>query len=172
MPGISSGWILTHSSCRCSDVSTSLIMLAMKQNHMMLFQLFINLSIHINHDDCCCLRCCHYFGRFFVDISILDFKVTSVVVSMPGWIPFVCDSWFSQTHKIANIGIIANFVSPHICSFLLYLQYIMLVNIKLDICGYKLIRFQGCRLHWSDLFLMAQLKRSWQYWHSCIMQSL
>ena len=42
---------------------------------------------------------------------------------------------FSQTHKIGNIGIIANFVFPKICSFLLYSNYMMLVNVKLDISG-------------------------------------
>ena len=81
-------------------------------------------------------------------------------------------SWSSQTHRIANIGIIAKFVFPHICSFLLYMHHMMLVNIKLDISGHKLITFQGYKLHWSGSFLMAQLKRSWQYWHSCIAQSL
>ena len=42
-------------------------------------------------------------------------------------------TWFSQTHKMGNIGIIANFVFTEICSFLLYLHYMMLVNVKLDI---------------------------------------
>ena len=49
---------------------------------------------------------------------------------------------------------------PNISSFLLYLHYMMWVNVKLDISG-----FQGCRLHWSHSFLMVQLKRSWQYYH-------
>ena len=39
---------------------------------------------------------------------------------------------FSQTHKI---GIIANFVFPFICHFLLYLYHMMFVNEKLDISG-------------------------------------
>ena len=43
---------------------------------------------------------------------------------------------------------------------------------KLEISGYNRIIFQGCRLHWSSSFLMAELERSWQYWHSCIAESL
>ena len=38
---------------------------------------------------------------------------------------------FSHTQKIGNIGITANF--PYICSFRLYMQHVMLVNVKLDI---------------------------------------
>ena len=34
---------------------------------------------------------------------------------------------FSQTHKIGNIDIIANFVFPYICSLLLYLQHVKYV---------------------------------------------
>ena len=36
-------------------------------------------------------------------------------------------STFSHTHKVGNNGINANFVSPHICSFLHYLYLKMLV---------------------------------------------
>ena len=43
---------------------------------------------------------------------------------------------------------------------------------KLTFGGCNRIAFQGCRLHWSDSFLMAQLKQSWQYWHSCTGESL
>ena len=51
---------------------------------------------------------------------------------------------FTQTHKIGNIGIIANFVFPHICSLLLYWQHMMLVNVILDISGCYRSRFHGC----------------------------
>ena len=44
----------------------------------------------------------------------------------------------------------------------------MLVNVKLDISGCNRNTFQGRRIHWCYSFLMAELKRSWQYWHSCI----
>ena len=50
---------------------------------------------------------------------------------------------FSQMHKIGKIDIIANFVFSYICSFFLYLQRMMLVNMKLDINGCKRITFQG-----------------------------
>ena len=57
---------------------------------------------------------------------------------------------FSQATDVANIGIITNFVCPHICSYILYLQHMMLVNVKLDISGCNRIAFEGCRLHWSS----------------------
>ena len=75
-------------------------------------------------------------------------------------------------HKIANIAIIVNFVLRYICSFLLYLQHMVLVNMKIDISGFNSITFQGCRLRWSSYFLMVKVKQSWQYWHSCIVESL
>ena len=37
---------------------------------------------------------------------------------------------FLQTHKIANIAIIANFVFLYICSFLCYLHHVLLVNVN------------------------------------------
>ena len=81
-------------------------------------------------------------------------------------------SGFSQTHKIGNICIIANFVLPSIYSFLFYLHGMVLVNMKIDISGCNRITFQGCRLHKSSSFLMVQLKQSWQCWHSCVVESL
>ena len=41
-------------------------------------------------------------------------------------------SSFSQTHKVGNNGINANFVSPYFCSFLHYLYLKMLINVKLE----------------------------------------
>ena len=38
-------------------------------------------------------------------------------------------------------------VLAYICSFQLYLQNVMLVNVKLDVSRYKAIAFQDCRLH-------------------------
>ena len=67
---------------------------------------------------------------------------------------------FHEHIKLAILAFRANFVFPNIFSFLLYLYNMMLVNVKLDISG-----FQGCGLHWSNPFLMVQLKRSWQYYH-------
>ena len=49
---------------------------------------------------------------------------------------------FSQTPQVGNIGIIANFVFQYIGSFLHYLQYVTLGNVKLDVSGNKRIIFQ------------------------------
>ena len=76
---------------------------------------------------------------------------------------------FLQIHKIGNI---ANFVFQYFCSFLLYLQCKMLVNMKWDFSRCNKITFNGCRLHWPSSFLMAQVKRNWQYWNSCVVGSL
>ena len=83
------------------------------------------------------------------------------------WCVAILKSGFSQRYTIGNI----NFVFPYICSFKLYLHYMMLENVKLDISGNSRIKFEGCRLNWPSPFLMAQLKRSWQHWLSCIVES-
>ena len=57
----------------------------------------------------------------------------------------VSHSRFSQTHKIGNYGINTNFAFLCIYIFLLYLYNMIFVNIKLDINGYKSIRFQCWR---------------------------
>ena len=79
---------------------------------------------------------------------------------------------FHTQHTIGNTGIIASFAFSFICSFLPYFHCMILVNVKLDIGGYKTNKLQGYRLHWSSLFLMVHLKWSWQCWHSCVAQSL
>ena len=68
-------------------------------------------------------------------------------------------SGFSQTHKVDNIGIIANFVFRYICSFLHYLHHVE-IDVKLDASEYKRIIFHDCRPHWSCSFLMTQQKLS------------
>ena len=75
-------------------------------------------------------------------------------------------------HKNDNMGIIANFVFPYICHFLLYLYHMIILNVQLDISECKSSTFQGCKLHLSSSFRMAQPKRNRQYWHSCIVKSL
>ena len=72
-------------------------------------------------------------------------------------------------HKIGNN---ANFMCPYVWHFFCIGTPMMLVYVKLDVSGYERIIFKGCRLHWSSSFLMAQLKQSWQHWHSCIAESL
>ena len=64
---------------------------------------------------------------------------------------YVCqNSCFSQLHKVGNVVIIANFVFTYIYSFLLYLQQLMSVNMKLEIKGYMGIIFQGHMLYWNS----------------------
>ena len=48
----------------------------------------------------------------------------------------IWQSSFSLTHKVGNVGIIANSAFTHIRSFLLYLYKLILVNVKLEIKGY------------------------------------
>ena len=43
---------------------------------------------------------------------------------------------------------------------------------KLDISGRNRITLQGCRLYWSSSFLLVQVRQNWQYWHSCVVESL
>ena len=52
------------------------------------------------------------------------------------------ESSFSQTHKVCNVGIIANFVFPYFCCFLLYLHQHMLANVKIEIKGCTRIIFE------------------------------
>ena len=55
-------------------------------------------------------------------------ELYSVIVKpTPRWVRI--SPGFSQTHKNGNIGITANFVIPYICSFLLYLNIMMLANV-------------------------------------------
>ena len=53
-------------------------------------------------------------------------------------------SKFLHTHIVGNNGINANFVLPYTCSFLHYLHYMMLANVKLgrSINWYKIAIFQ------------------------------
>ena len=43
-------------------------------------------------------------------------------------------------------------------SFLHYLQYMMLANVRLDVSGYKSSTFQGCRLQTSLVLLILKGK--------------
>ena len=79
---------------------------------------------------------------------------------------------FSHSHKVGNVCIIANFVFPYIWSFLICLQQMLWVNVKKEIKEYMRIIIQGYVLYWNSWFLMAELKRSWQCWYSCIVDSL
>ena len=79
-------------------------------------------------------------------------------------------SSFLQACTIGNICIISNFLFPYICCFLLHLQCMIF-----DISWCNRITFKCCKLHWFSSFCsfsLAQLKWSWQCWHSCIVESL
>ena len=66
---------------------------------------------------------------------------------------------FPQTHKIGNNDINANFVFPHICSSVLNLDRVILVNVKLDRNRFNRIKFYTCRLHRFLLILNATMKK-------------
>ena len=75
-------------------------------------------------------------------------KEISNILAFMSLLPILfVQSGLSQIHKTGNIGINGNFVFPNIYNFLLLFYYILLVNVELDVGGYKNIIFQGCRLH-------------------------
>ena len=76
-------------------------------------------------------------------------------------------SSFSQTHKVGNVGIIANFVFANICCLLLSLHQLMLVN--KGIHEDHILR-SNALLDW--LLVNEITKTKWQCWHSCIAEKL
>ena len=76
---------------------------------------------------------------------------------------------FHGDTKLTILALLPTFfcINTYIYSFLLYLHHMMLVNVELDVRGYKGISFQCWRFHWSSSILIAELKQIWQYWHSC-----
>ena len=52
-------------------------------------------------------------------------------------------------YKVGNIGINTNFIFPYKSIYLQFSLFIPcdLVNVKLDVSGYKTFRLEGCRLH-------------------------
>ena len=80
---------------------------------------------------------------------------------------------FHKCTKLAIMPLLSTlYIHIFAVSIFIYLQHMILINIKLHFGGCNRITFQGCRLHWFDSFLMAQSKRSWQYCHTCIRESL
>ena len=71
-----------------------------------------------------------------------------------------------QTYKIDNMDINTNFAFLYICNLMAHYDIS-----KCEIRYQKRIAFQGCRLRWCSTFLMTNLKRIWQYWPSCAVQS-
>ena len=72
--------------------------------------------------------------------------------------------------RFEAINYVCQLSFPIYSMFLPYLQTVVLANMELDNSGYKRIIFQGYKIHWSPLTIMAQLRRNWQYWHSCIVE--
>ena len=52
--------------------------------------------------------------------------------------------FFSQTHVVGRVLIIANFAFPYICSISPHVHLLMLLSLKLEIKGFIRITFQGC----------------------------
>ena len=107
--------------------------------------------------------------------SALSFRNKTWNENRSGSVGRLLELWqssFSQLHKIGNVGIIANFVFPYVCSFLLYLHQLILINWKLEIKEHMRITFHSCMLYWTSWFLMAELKQSWQCCHSCIREHM
>ena len=87
---------------------------------------------------------CRFFGRLVSSFSLLSafnryvlflFISLKKQKTVKGAKYLSSQSRFSETNKVSNVGIIANFVFPCICSFYLYLHQLMLANVKLQIKG-------------------------------------
>ena len=61
---------------------------------------------------------------------------------------------------------------PYICSFLRNMCHVIVVNVKLYISMYRRVIFQGYRFFGILIISSGTAKQSWQYWHSCIVESL
>ena len=72
--------------------------------------------------------------------SLLDDNETLLIDANTG-------GFYRGFHKMHNndniddVDINVNFVFPYLCSFLLYCHHFMLINVKLDITGFKSIIF-------------------------------
>ena len=76
---------------------------------------------------------------------------------------------FSQTHKVGNNGINANFVFPYNGSFLNYLHHMILANMKFKVSWCKKITFFKVADFiglFSFSFEWHSQKRSWQYYQN------
>ena len=72
----------------------------------------------------------------------LEHSRSCLIIDLCLWRKINVYSSFSKTHNIGNIGIIANLIVPYICSFLLYLYYFTLVNVKLDVHEDYILKLQ------------------------------
>ena len=74
-------------------------------------------------------------------------------------------------HKRTEVPILTP-LSTLISHIFFHMSHRKLVNVKLDISGFKRITLLRCRFNWSCLFQITQLKWSWQYWRYCDVESM
>ena len=65
---------------------------------------------------------------------------------------FVYTRVFHKHTKLAILALLPTLYSHIFAVLLLYLNSIMLVNLKLDVTGYGRTAFQGCILNWYSSF--------------------
>ena len=111
---------------------------------------------------------------------IEDGKGRTVAVSTkPFWL---VSKWWQLCHasnrvfhkhtKLAILAILPTFIFLYyIYSFLLYSYQLVLVNVKLDINGYKKITGHGYTYYWSSSFLITKEQLSKQRCNSCTVKS-
>ena len=87
---------------------------------------------------------------YLSDLSKVLIPTTRITISVKHRSYSMLQSCFSPSHKIGNVGIIANFIFPYICSFLLYFQQMMSVYSKLEIKGYKRITYEDHIFYWNS----------------------
>ena len=74
----------------------------------------------------------------------------------------------SSLSSLSSSGSFLAKVGLQFSKFDFFSLYLYHVTVKLDVCGYIWITFYGYWLHWPCSVLMPQ---SWQYWHSCFVES-
>ena len=80
--------------------------------------------------------------------------------------------FFTDAHKLASFALLPTFfvqIESILAVFSLFVPDDV-SNCETRCKWEKGIIFQGCRFHWSTLFLVAHLRRIWK--NSCIVQSL
>ena len=96
--------------------------------------------------------------KFEVFLFCLYHMVCGYVKLDTSWYKRLIFQDFRLFHKHTKLAILTLLLTLYFDKVAVSLQQILLVNRKLDISGLNRITFQGCRLHWSSSFLMAQIK--------------
>ena len=73
-------------------------------------------------------------------------------------------SQFSMFNLALHAGFFTNTQHWHYCQLCIAFSFFICNIWCYDISGSNKWTFQGGRLHWSSSFLVAHLKRNWQYW--------